>query len=996
MPSSPERSDAADLMPADGPARPASDPPHAGVLPGVPVTRYDLHRAGGTVRLTAPRTALPGEVHRFAVFPEIALAGGRPDFSSAAIGWQLRTDAGVLRPRDQHGHRVGGRPSPGPGVPDGLPCWLPDQWTVLDLDLAEVAGQEYTVELLVPPGAHGTGYLQDAGAFRPERPDPGDPLAWVHMTRGTHSRPGFSRGNTLPLVCVPHGFTFVTPMTDARERRWIYQWAPDGGPRLEALTFSHCPSPWIGDRGQLHVQPWLGDPVARPMGFAHDAERDGVHHYRVRLDAGVVAEVAPTSHAARFRFDFTAGPQGPHGVVVDQLAGGPTRARPLPDGRVAIEAVVAPEPDASRSQLDPVTFYYGETTGPAVIVEPTPRGGLARVPGIARLLRLPVVGRLLKRSASSVGAVALSTGDPVLELAVAGSFLSVDQARHTLDLEIGERSFSEVLDAAGREWTSILGRLNLAPDATDDQRTTAFTALARLHCWPNAAHENTGSAELPDWRYASPFHRAGAASAPGRTGSRIVRGRLSVNNGFWDTYRTAWPHLGFFTPDLAGYLVDGIVQQYRDGGWTARWSAPGYIDSMPGASADVVLADAATHGVRFDELGGYDSALRNACVPPPHRAMGRKGLETSRFTGYTSTATHEGLSWTLENASTDDVIARWSASLASRAGELGVPDRREEFAANAVWFAQRALAHRRVFDERVGFFQGRRPDGSWRHAPATFDPEAWGGDYTETNAWGMSVTPWHDGAGLAELYGGEEALEERLDAMFATQEGATPDVVGAYGGIIHEMTEARAIRCGMVAMSNQPAHHVPFMYLHTGRPWKTQWWTREILDRLFVGGEIGQGYPGDEDNGEMSAWWLWATVGLYPLHPGSGELAITAPLLGELSVDRGPSGRLTVRADHPEHRFVAALTIDGEPWDAVTVPLSRLSGDVTLDFSLSEHPTGWGAGTRPVSRSSDGVRLWDDLSAAASVEVRRPDRPAQAAPDLVDDRGSGVTPLAPG
>ncbi|HET9127871.1 MAG TPA: hypothetical protein VFN73_07310, partial [Propionibacteriaceae bacterium] len=133
-----------------------------------------------------------------------------------------------------------------------------------------------------------------------------------------------------------------------------------------------------------------------------------------------------------------------------------------------------------------------------------------------------------------------------------------------------------------------------------------------------------------------------------------------------------------------------------------------------------------------------------------------------------------------------------------------------------------------------------------------------------------------------------------------------------------------------------------------------------------------------------------------PLHPGSGELAITAPLLGELSVDRGPSGRLTVRADHPEHRFVAALTIDGEPWDAVTVPLSRLSGDVTLDFSLSEHPTGWGAGTRPVSRSSDGVRLWDDLSAAASVEVRRPDRPAQAAPDLVDDRGSGVTPLAPG
>ena len=986
-PSPDSRVDAATLSPADGPAHPPSDPPRTGVLPGVPVLRYDLNESGGTLPLAPARVASPGEVRRIAIFPEVAVSGRVADFSAATVGWQLRTATGVVRPRDQHGHRVGGEPSPAPGVPEGRPCWLPDQWTVLDLDLDDVAGQEYTVELVVPRGAHGGGYLHDAGTRRPDHPDPGDVLAWVRTARGTHSRPGFSRGNTLPLACRPHGFTFVTPMTDARERRWIYQWAPDGGPRLEALTFSHCPSPWIGDRGQLHLMPWLGEPVARAMSFSHDDERDGVHHYRARLDTGVVAEVTPTSHAACFRFDVTAAAPGAHGVLIAPLGRGMTRARPLPDGRVAVEAVVEPEPDPSHRHLDPVTFYYGETSGPAELVDPTPSGWLARVPGIDAAVSVPVLGRWLKRSASSVGAVALATPAATLEVRMAASNLSVEQARHNLGLEIGDRGFDEVLAGARDEWSTLLGRLRLSPDATPDQRATAYTNLARLHSWPNAAHENTGSADLPDWRYASPFHRAAAVPAPGVTGSRVVRGRLFVNNGFWDTYRTAWPHDSFFTPDLADDLVDGTVQQYRDGGWTARWSAPGYVDCMPGASADVVFADAAAHGRRFDEVAGYDSALRNACVPAPHPWVGRKGLQTSRFTGITSTAIPEGLSWTLENAITDDAIARWSAALAERAGDLGVPQRRDEFAANAIWFAHRALSYRRMFDPRVGFFQGRRPDGSWRSDPSSFDPATWGGDYTETNAWGMAVTAPHDGAGLAALYGGADGLDRRLDEMFATGEPVTAATVGTYRATIHEMTEATAIRCGMVGMNNQPAHHVPFMYLHAGRPWKTQWWTREMLDRLFVGGEIGQGYPGDEDNGEMSAWWLWAACGLYPLHPGSGELAITTPLFGELSFDRGPAGTLTVRADRPDRRFIAALTIDGEPWDAVTVPVRRLLGDVTLEFQLSERPTGWGAGTRPVSAGA-GIGEWEDLTTGAAVTVRRPDGAVAPHPELADDAGA--------
>ncbi len=424
-----------------GLSTPASDPAHTGVLPGVAVWRYDLDARGGAVTLGPRAEAAPGEVRRLAIFPVISLDSGDPDFGAADITWRLRTDTGVVRPRDQHGHRVGGTADDIPGIPRGLPCWMPDQWTLLDLDLSEVSGQAYTLELVAPPGVRGTGFIQDAGPHRPTHPDPDDPLAWVHMTRGTHSRHGFSRGNTLPIVCAPHGFTAVTPMTDARERRWIYQWAPDGGPRLEALTFTNCPSPWIGDRGQLQVMAWLGEPIARPMGFSHADERDGVHHYTVRLGTGVVAEVTPTSHAACFRFGFGGAAPGRHGVLVDQPAGATITARPLADGRVAIEAVVPPEPDPSRLHPDPVAFYYGETLGPATIVRATPSGWPARLPGIAAALRIPVLGRALKRSAASAGAVALATDAPELDLRVAASHLSIDQARHTLELEVGSPRF---------------------------------------------------------------------------------------------------------------------------------------------------------------------------------------------------------------------------------------------------------------------------------------------------------------------------------------------------------------------------------------------------------------------------------------------------------------------------------------------------------------------------------------------------------------------------
>lgn len=987
------------FTPASGPEHPQSDPSGVGALDGVEVQQYRFSGAGGTAAVGDAVTAQPGQVRRVAIFPQIDMSTDYPDFGSATFTLQLRAaDGSVHTPRDQHGHTVGGYPvgvAPAKGAPvdpdgpdltagTGHPCWMPDQWNVLDLDLTPVAGQPYTLEIIAPAESQGIGYLQDAGHLTPAAP-PSEPVDVVHMARGSRSRQYFSRGNTLPYVCVPHGAIFVTPLTNARDRHWLYQWAPDGGPKLQALAFSHCPSPWIGERGQFQLMPWIGraviDPEQRAMSFSHDNERDGVHHYRVQFDNGLVAEVVPTDHAASFRFDFSDAPVTHHGVLFDSQNRGKTTARQLSDGRVSFHVVVQPAVDGSRRYPEPATYYYGETRQRARVVDVSQQ-------------RSALWG-LLKWNGhrSQVQALELLDGE-VLEVVVASSNLSVGQARQNLEFEINNRSFDAVYQAARGTWSELLGRLHLSDDATRDQRETAYSNLARLHCWPNAMHENVGSKDQPTWQYASPFHRAAPRPNNESTTSPISAGKLFVNNGFWDTYRTAWPHFSMFTPELADELLDGTVQEHRDGGWTARWSAPGYVDCMPGASADIVFADAATYGRSFDEVRAYDSALRNATVPPPHHYVGRKGLTTSRFTGFTDTTVPDGMSWGLENSITDDAIARWSASLAERADELGAGRRRSEFLANADYFHQRALSYRDTFDPRIGFFQGRRPDGSWRREPDEFDPLAWGGDYTETCAWGMAVTPWHDGVGLSELYGGDKALGKRLDDMFATQERSTIVTRGVYNENVHEMVEARAIRFGMVAMSNQPAHHVPFMYLHAGLPWRTQWWTREALDRLFIGGEIGQGFPGDEDNGEMSAWWLWAALGLYPLHPGSGRLAITTPLLAEMSFDRGDAGRVTVRADHPEYRFIESLRINGQPWDEVTVPISLMrSGDVLLEFTLSPTPTTWGSASRPISASHPGEKPLRDLTRGAKVLVSV-ESGTEEAEELVDDAGTRSVEVA--
>ena len=389
-------------------------------------------------------------------------------------------------------------------------------------------------------------------------------------------------------------------------------------------------------------------------------------------------------------------------------------------------------------------------------------------------------------------------------------------------------------------------------------------------------------------------------------------------------------------------------------------------------------------------MAAYDSALRNACVPSPRPETGRKGIATARFTGYVDTDTPEGFSWSMDNANSDAAIAAWSERLCADSGH----ERHDEFRANALWFRHRALGYQQLFDAETGFFRARRPadgaaPGAFRGDAEGFDPMLWGRDYTETNAWGMAFHAPFDGAGLAELYGGEDALAAKLEQAFALPESASPRVGRHYGGVIHEMLEARAFRMGQVAMSNQPAHHIPAMWSAAGRHDRTQWAIREILERGFTGSAIGQGYPGDEDNGEMSAWWLLAALGLFPLGVGQGEMLITAPLFERMAFRRDDGTLLQVTAGNIDHRHIQWVTVNGRPWDRVTVPTAVLhDGDVHLHVELGREPSDWARDSRPFSLSNrvPGGRWQGDLTASGEVTRHRADG-EQATTHLCDDRG---------
>ncbi|UWE10844.1 GH92 family glycosyl hydrolase [Actinacidiphila bryophytorum] len=812
------------------------------------------------------------------------------------------------------------------------------QWNAVAADLGKVAAGKTVDRILLgydnPAGSAAAGantqfkgWIDDLTiGSAPARDRSASYAEHVDTRRGTNASGSFSRGNNLPLTAVPNGFNFFTPVTDAGSTSWEYSYAAqnnaDNLPTLQALGISHEPSPWMGDRDTFQVMPSAaaGTPDLnrgkRALAFEHKNEVAQPHYYGVTFTNGIKAEIAPTDHAAEFRFTF---PGDTGDLLFDNVNN---------SGGLSF--------DAAAGTLD--GYSDVNTGGGEAATRMYVHGEFDRAPGTATKVtgqgRDNVTGYAQFDTSSS----------RTVTMRIATSFISADQAKKNLALEIpAGTSFDAVKKSAERQWNAKLGKVEVQ-GASDDQLTTLYSNLYRMNLYPNSGAENTGTAAKPVYRYASPFSPATGPSTPTQTGAKIVDGKVYVNNGFWDTYRSEWPAYSLLESDTAGELADGFVQQYKDGGWTARWSSPGYADLMTGTSSDVAFADAFAKGVdNFDAKAAYEAAVKNATVVPTAGGVGRKGLSTSVFNGYTSTSVDGSVSWSLDGYINDYGIGMMAARLA-KAPHTSKADR-DRYQEESAYFLGRAQNYTTLFNPGVGFFEGRKADGSWRVPDASYDPQQWGNEYTETNAWNYAFTVPQDPNGLAALYGGQKGLEKKLDAFFGTQETADGDA-GGYGGTIHEMLEARDVRMGELGMSNQPSFGIPYMYDYAGAPAKTQAAVREIQQRLFTGSSIGQGYPGDEDNGATATWQVFSALGIYPLQVGNDNYVIGSPLFTKATVhlDNGRDIVVNARNNSRSNVYVQSLKVNGKSWDKVYLTQAQLSAGAVLDFTMGAKPSSWGTG----------------------------------------------------
>jgi predicted alpha-1,2-mannosidase len=502
-----------------------------------------------------------------------------------------------------------------------------------------------------------------------------------------------------------------------------------------------------------------------------------------------------------------------------------------------------------------------------------------------------------------------------LELGVATSFISVAQAKRNLEQEIGSRSFDDIQLQAAATWERWLSRVEIA-GGTEEQKVTFYSSLYRALLYPNSMWENVDGHA----KYFSPYT------------NRLRNGRTYVNNGFWDTYRAEWPLLSVLAPDQAAQMLEGFVNAYRDGGWVPRWSGPGYVDCMVGSNSDIVFADSYLRGVTgFNLRTAYASMLKNALVYSSSGAVGRKGNAHSIFRPYVpSDLLAESTAWTLEDTVNDFGIAQVAKILGDET--------------HYEYFLNRALRYVASYSSRVGFFRGRRSSGEWRTADSDFDATEWGSEFTEGNAWHYAAAATTDPEGMSNLFGSRRKLADKIDAAFSAPADFKP---GSYGQVIHEMREAAATGMGQYAHSNEPLHSMIYMYDYAGVPSNAARRIRQVLSRLYDSGVgTGRGYLGDEDNGQMSAWYIFSALGFYPASPGHPEYAIGSPLFrrATLHLENGREFTVSAPENSDSNVFIQSATLNGSPYTKTYLTHETIRQGGLLELTMGPKPSRWGTG----------------------------------------------------
>ena len=714
------------------------------------------------------------------------------------------------------------------------------------------------------------------------------PVDYVNPLMGTDSKPSLSNGNTYPAIAVPWGMNLWTPQTGKMGDGWAYQYTSN---KINGFKETHQPSPWMNDYGAFAIMPITGkvrfQQQDRASWFSHKAETAKPYYYKVYLaDDDVTTEIAPTTRAAIFRFTFPKADSS--SVIIDALDRG-SYIKVIPAENKIIGYTTRNSGGVAKNFKNYFVvvfdkpFNYTYTFLDSVLTKNDEEKG--------------------NRTGAVVGFTHTNKGE-VIHAKIASSFISFEQAEINLK-EIGSKNFETVRNEAKQKWNDVLGRVKVSGGTTDQIRTF-YSCLYRMVFFPLKFYEKNAQGKIVHY---SPY-----------TGE-IKDGYMFGGTGFWDTFRALYPFLNLVYPSIVKKMQEGLVNDYKEGGFLPEWSAPGYRDVMVGNNSASIVAEAYIKGLRGYDIETLYKALVHDANNEGPQGTGRTGVKFYNDLGYVpyDVGINENAARTLEYAYDDYCIYRLGKALGKPASEIDI-------------YKKRAMNYKKLFDSTHLLMRGKNKDGSFE---SPFNPFKWGDAFTEGNAWHYSWSVFHDIKGLINLMGGKKNFVQMLDSVFVM-----PPVFddSYYGGVIHEIREMQIADMGQYAHGNQPIQHMIYLYDYAGEPWKTQYWARETMNRLYQA--TPDGYCGDEDNGQTSAWYVFSALGFYPVTPTSVQYAAGAPLFkhAEIDFENGHKLFLNAPANSDENRYIKSETFNGKAYTKNYFNHFDLQKGGEIKFEMSSTP----------------------------------------------------------
>lgn len=731
---------------------------------------------------------------------------------------------------------------------------------------------------------------------------------YVNPLIGTQSTYEFSSGNTYPAIARPWGMNFWTPQTGKMGDGWQYMYTAT---KIRGFKQTHQPSPWINDYGQFSIMPVVGELVfdenKRASWFSHKGEEAKAYYYKVYLaEHDVVTELVPTERAALFRFTF---PENEHSyVVVDAFDKGSYVKIDAANNRIIGYSTKnsGGVPDNFKNyfviEFDKPFTYKATVADSCISVDKA------------------------EQEANHAGAIiGFSTrkGEKV-HARVASSFISQAQALENLK-ELGNDSFDVLVEKGKTAWNEALGRIEVEGGNLDQYRMF-YSCLYRSLLFPRKSYEIDANGQVVHY---SPYN------------GQVLPGYMYTDTGFWDTFRCLFPLLNLAYPSVNKEIQEGLVNTYKESGFFPEWASPGHRGCMVGNNSASVLVDAYMKGVKVDDLKTlYEGLLHGTKnVHPEVSSTGRLGYEYYNKLGYVpcDVKIHENAARTLEYAYDDWCIYKLAKELKRPKKEIKL-------------FAERAMNYKNLFDSETKLMRGKKENGEFMKP---FSPLKWGDAFTEGNSWHYTWSVFHDPQGLIDLMGGDKAFVSMLDSVFSV-----PPVFddSYYGFVIHEIREMTVMNMGNYAHGNQPIQHMIYLYNYAKQPWKAQYWLRQVMNKMYT--PTPDGYCGDEDNGQTSAWYVFTALGFYPVCPGSNEYVVGAPLFKKATIHLENGKDVTIEAplNSEENLYIKEMKLNGKSYTHNYFSHEDLMNGAKIQIEMSNLPNenrGIAAEDAPYSFSVD-------------------------------------------